>query len=150
MFRIIVGLIILTTIVSGCDTLINDTSQEDEVREVLRMQQDAWNSGDLQAFMEGYVKSDRLRFAGSSGEIRGWQTTLERYQRAYPDRAAMGTLSFDLREVRLLSKKHALIFGAYTLIRENDQPTGLFTLIAEDTADGWRIVHDHTSADSTP
>ncbi len=113
------------------------------------MQQDAWNAGDIETFMQGYLNSDSLRFVGAGGEVRGWQSTLEKYQQGYPDREAMGTLSFELREIQMLGRKHALIFGAYTLERENDQPTGLFTLIAENTEDGWRLIHDHTSATQT-
>ena len=139
------GSILLTGLLMGCAP-----PQEDAIREVLQMQQDAWNAGDIETFMQGYLNSDSLRFAGSSGEIRGWQSTLERYHRVYPDRAAMGTLTFDLREIRMLSDKHAMVFGAYALERENDQPTGLFTLILDYTEGGWRIVHDHTSADQIP
>ncbi len=139
------GLILLTGLLMGCAS-----PQDDAIREVLQMQQDAWNAGDIETFMQGYLKSDSLRFAGSSGEIRGWQSTLERYHSVYPDRAAMGTLTFDLRDIRMLSNKHAMVFGAYALERENDQPTGLFTLILEYTGEGWRIVHDHTSADQIP
>lgn len=149
MFRslkmLFLGLILLTGLFMGCAS-----PQEDAIHEVLQMQQDAWNAGDIESFMQGYLKSDSLRFAGSSGEIRGWQSTLERYHRVYPDRAAMGTLTFDLREIRMLSNKHAMVFGAYALERENDQPTGLFTLILEYTEEGWHIVHDHTSADQIP
>lgn len=131
--------------------ILNDAmAQKNAIRDLLLTQQDAWNAGDIETFMQGYVNSDSLRFVGSSGEIRGWQSTLERYQRAYPDRATMGALTFNLREIRLLGQKHAMIFGTYTLERENDQPTGHFTLIAEYTIDGWRIIHDHTSADAVP
>ncbi|MXX97081.1 MAG: nuclear transport factor 2 family protein [Rhodothermaceae bacterium] len=144
MFRSILflGTILLTGLVIGCSA-----TQESDIQNLLQMQQDAWNAGDIETFMQGYLNSDSLRFVGSGGEVRGWQSTLDRYHRAYPDREAMGTLSFDLREIRMLGRRHAMIFGAYTLERDNDQPTGLFTLIAEYTEDGWRIIHDHTSAD---
>ena len=139
------GPVLLTGLLMGCAS-----PQESAIHEVLQMQQDAWNAGDIETFMQGYLNSDSLRFAGAGGEIRGWQSTLERYQRVYPDRAAMGTLTFDLREIRILGDKHAMVFGAYALDRENDQPTGLFTLILEYTEEGWRIVHDHTSVDRIP
>ena len=114
---------------------------------LLLAQQDAWNAGDIDAFMEGYVESDELRFVSSGGEIRGWDSTLARYHRTYPDRAAMGQLTFDIREVRVLSSQYAFIYGSYALERADDRPTGLFTLLAVNSSQGWRIVHDHTSAD---
>ena len=79
----------------------------------------------------------------------GWQATLDRYRHAYPDRAAMGTLSFELRDVRVLSPQWAVVFGAWALDRAEDRPSGLFTLLFEKGPDGWRIVHDHTST-ATP
>ena len=115
------------------------------MRALLAEQQEAWNSGDVEAFMESYLRADALRFVSSSGEIRGWRPTLERYLRTYPDRAAMGTLTFEVREVRMLSHRYVFVFGAYELVREHDQPSGLFTLLVARTDQGWRIVHDHTS-----
>ena len=37
-------------------------------------------------------------------------------------------------------------FGRWTLEREADLPTGLFTLVFELKNGEWVIVHDHTSA----
>ncbi|MDE2835260.1 MAG: nuclear transport factor 2 family protein [Bacteroidota bacterium] len=134
--------ILALVLAMGC----TDNAQED-IMALLMAQQEAWNAGDIDAFMEGYVGSDELRFVSSSGEIRGWDSTLARYHRAYPDRAAMGQLTFDIRDVRVLSSEYAFIYGAYMLERADDRPTGLFTLLAANSGQGWRIVHDHTSAD---
>jgi ketosteroid isomerase-like protein len=40
----------------------------------------------------------------------------------------------------------ALAFGRWHLRREKDEMSGLFTLLFRKTQEGWRIVHDHTSA----
>lgn len=141
MFRHTVGVLLIASILAGCSN-----GQEGDIRALLLMQQNAWNAGDLETFMQGYMNSDSIRFVGSHGEIRGWQTTLERYQRGYPTRNEMGTLSFDLHEIRILGREHAMIFGSYTVQRRADRLSGLFTLIAQDTSNGWRIIHDHTSA----
>ena len=119
---------------------------EAAIRAVMAQQVEAWNRGDLDAFMDGYVRSDSLRFASGGSVQTGWQTTLDRYRRGYPDRATMGTLSFDLRDVRVLGPRWAVVFGQYHLDRANDTPTGLFTLLFEKRPEGWRIVHDHTSS----
>ena len=125
-----------------------DAADEAAIRAVLAQQEQAWNRGDIEAFMEGYVQTDSLRFASAGTERRGWQATLDRYHEAYPDRAAMGTLTFDLRDVRLLTPRWGVVFGAYQLERAEDRPSGLFTLLFEKRPEGWRIVHDHTSAGS--
>ena len=126
----------------------DDTTEVAAIRTLLMKQQAHWNEGDIEAFMEeAYLRSDSLRFVGSTGEILGYDNILERYRRAYPDRSAMGHLTFELRAIDVLGPKHAAVFGAYALQRETDTPTGLFTLILTKTEHGWRIVHDHTSAD---
>ncbi|HUF09166.1 MAG TPA: class D beta-lactamase [Rhodothermales bacterium] len=120
------------------------------VRRVLGEQEAAWNRGDIEAFMEGYWKSDSLRFASGGDVQKGWQATLDRYHTAYPDRAAMGTLSFTVYSVDVLSDNDAFVFGRYALERTGDRSTGLFTLLFRHFDDGWKIVFDHTSVDTSP
>ncbi len=128
-----------------------DTAEvKSAIREVLEAQAEAWNAGDLEGFMQGYARTDSLRFA-SGGSVRyGWQTTLDNYRRSYPDRAAMGTLTFSDLDIRVLSPTDALVFGRWRLDRASDAPGGLFTLLMKkrETEGGlaWRVVHDHTSA----
>lgn len=130
---------------------LDRAAEAEALRQLLQDQQAAWNRGDLEAFMAGYAKTDTLRFA-SGGNVRtGWQETLDSYRRGYPDRAAMGTLTFDRLDVEVMTATWAMIFGRWALERESDRPSGLFTLIANrPTADAdWRIVHDHTSSAAT-
>jgi uncharacterized protein (TIGR02246 family) len=117
------------------------------IRAVLADQQSAWNRGDVDGFMNGYWHSSELTFAASSGVIRGWEPVLARYRRNYPDRAAMGHLDFSNIELRLLGNDAALVLGRWHLQRSHDEPGGVFTLVFQHFADGWRIIHDHTSAD---
>lgn len=123
---------------------------EDEVRAVLDVQAAAWNRGDVESFMQGYWRSEQLTFAGANGVTRGWQGVLERYRRNYPDRKAMGRLSFSEIEITALGADAALVLGHWQLERETDRPGGVFTLVARRTPQGWRIIHDHTSSAAPP
>ncbi|ARA94587.1 MAG: DUF4440 domain-containing protein [Bacteroidetes bacterium] len=118
------------------------------IEAVLNAQVAAWNAGDLRGFMDGYARTDSLRFASGGAVRQGWQTALDAYERTYPDRAAMGTLAFHDLDVRLLSPRWALVFGRWHLQRAPEQGDagGLFTLLFERRPEGWRIVHDHTSS----
>ena len=118
------------------------------IQRVLDDQVEAWNAGDIEQFMEGYWRSDSLRFASGGNERRGWNTTLERYLDTYPNRAAMGQLTFEDLDIRRLAPTWARVFGRYRLKRDEDlgDLTGLFTLIFEKREGIWVIVHDHTSA----
>lgn len=115
------------------------------VRQVLATQQDAWNRGDIDAFMEYYWKSPDLQFIGSSGLTEGWQNTLDRYKKNYSSRDLMGTLKFDILKMNQRSKKVISVVGKFTLERKNDQPSGYFLLIFQKIKGKWLIVADHTS-----
>jgi ketosteroid isomerase-like protein len=117
-----------------------------EIQSVLVAQQDAWNRGDIDAFMNGYARSISTVFVSEDEVRRGWETVRERYRQKYSDRTKMGTLSFADIEVTMLSSDAAIVVGRWRLKRENDEPHGRFTLIFKHLPEGWRIVHDHTSA----
>jgi ketosteroid isomerase-like protein len=102
-----------------------------EIQNVLRAQQDAWNRGDLDVFMDGYWKSDQTVFVSGDDVTRGWQKVLDRYKAKYSDRAKMGTLTFSETEITPLSSDSAIAFGSWKLKRANDEPHGRFTLTQE-------------------
>lgn len=117
---------------------------------VLNAQQTAWNRGDVDAFLVGYWHSPELTFSGSSGVARGWDGVLTRYKKNYPDRAAMGQLDFSDLEFRFLGPDAALVLGRWHLKRERDDLGGVFTLVWQRLPEGWKIIHDHTSAVAAP
>jgi ketosteroid isomerase-like protein len=121
-----------------------------EIRAVLDAQLAAWNRGDVDAYMLGYWNSPKTIFAGSSGVFKGWQAVLDRYKRAYPDRAAMGHITFTALEVTELAPDVALAIGHWHLKRANGELGGFFTLVLRKFPEGWRIILDHTSATNPP
>lgn len=114
------------------------------IRSVLGKQVNAWNEGNIDAFMEGYWKSDSLLFIGSKITY-GWDSTLVRYKKSYPDKATMGQLRFDIMRVDFVSNDNYLVTGRYTLLRASDQPTGIFTIWLKRVNGEWVVVYDHTS-----
>ena len=117
-----------------------------EIQSVLIAQQDAWNRGDIDAFMNGYARSASTVFVSEDEVRRGWDTVRERYREKYSDPTKMGTLTFSEIEVTPLSADSAVVLGRWQLQRANDQPHGRFTLVFKRLAEGWRIILDHTSA----
>jgi uncharacterized protein (TIGR02246 family) len=121
-----------------------------EIQSVLRAQQEAWNRGDIDEFMNGYARSASTVFVSDDQVTRGWETVRERYRRKYSDRTKMGTLAFSDIEVTVLSPDAAVVLGRWALKRATDEPHGRFTLILKRLPEGWRIIHDHTSAALPP
>ena len=116
-----------------------------DVRQVMDEQVAAWNRGDIDGFMKGYWNSPQMTFVSGNNSTKGWQPTLERYKKSYDTRAKMGVLSFTDLEITVTSKESAVVLGRFTLVRENDKPTGLFTLNFRKFKDNWKIILDHTS-----
>lgn len=120
-------------------------SDEMEIRALLDTQTEAWNRGDIESFMTAYWKSEQTEFVSTNGISRGWQALLDRYHRSYPDRKAMGRLTFSNLEIHIACPEAAFAIGQFQLERENDRPAGVFTLNLRKFPEGWRIVADHTT-----
>lgn len=116
-----------------------------EILSVLEVQRTAWNRGDLEGYMQGYWKNDSLLFVGSRGPTYGWKQTLDNYKKGYPDKAAMGELTFGIKKVEFLNDKAAFVLGSWHLKREKDTPNGYFTLIFRKIGGKWKVVSDHSS-----
>jgi uncharacterized protein (TIGR02246 family) len=123
-------------------------AQGDEIRTLLNNSAAAWNRGDLAAFVSGYENSPETTFIGREFTRGGTEAILERYRKTYPNREAMGDLTFSEIEIRTLAAGVALATGKYRLKRSiaaGGDASGRFTLILRKTAAGWKIIHDRTS-----
>lgn len=129
-----------------------DTRDADRaaINAVLKAQQAAWNRGDVDSFLKGYWESPELTFSGNNGVSRGYDGVLTRYKKNYPDRAAMGELNFSDLEFRFLGSDAALVLGQWHLKRDMGDIGGVFTLVWQKFPEGWKIIHDHTSAVGFP
>ena len=135
--------IILSLVLAGAAA----AGEPEAIRKVLDDQVKAWNRGDLESFMAGYWKSEKLTFFSGNQRTAGWQATLDRYRKRYQaDGKDMGKLAFADLAVEMLGRDAALVRGRFRLQIGNETSTGLFTLILRRLPDGWRIVHDHTSS----
>ena len=123
------------------------TRQELDVIKVLLAQEAAWNRGDIEGFVHGYKDSPDILFI-SHQVNHGYAGLLDQYRRDYPNKAAMGNLSFSALEVHGLDDRFAVCIGKYDLDRgkkDGGHSEGLFSLILEKTDQGWKIVVDHTT-----
>jgi ketosteroid isomerase-like protein len=130
-------------IISQCFLL--HAQDKKAILQLMSFQQEAWNKGDIDSFMQGYWKSDSLVFVGKTAPLYGWQSTLKRYKKAYPDKAAMGQLTFGIIKLDILDSKNAFMLGSWHLERASGPIGGYFTLWFRKINGEWKIVCDHTS-----
>lgn len=143
--------LVAVALVAGTGAAADDAK---DIRAVLEAQAVAWNKGDLDGFMAGYWADDALTFISGGDIVQGWKGTKARYEKRYKaDGKEMGKLVFSELHVEALGADAAMVRGKFglTFEKEADEKkrtaSGRFTLILRKKADGWKIVHDHTSAD---
>ncbi len=141
MKKILIVVCFLTT------TLFVSAQSKDElaIRNAMNEQLSAWNSGDINRFMDTYWKGDSLMFIGKSGVTYGWQNTLNNYKKGYPDTASMGKLDFNILQVKRLSVIYFFVVGKWHLTRSIGNVGGHFSLLFKKVKDKWVIVADHSS-----
>lgn len=135
-----------------------NTNDSIEIKKVMSEQENAWNNGDLDGFMQGYWKNDQLKFISKNGVTYGWQNIYNNYKKSYPNKETMGTLTFDIISIEPLGKTNLHAVGANPLKKQVymvvgkwktrgtvKAAEGYFTLIFKKINDSWVIVSDHTS-----
>ena len=142
-FSIAFVFLIITSANSYSQTLKEKDSLK--ILNVLDQQRIAWNDNDINEFMKGYLKSDKLVFSGSNGPVFGWNFVKDRYLKTYSTKELMGDLSFEINNLFSLSRKVAILLGKFNLQRKNEKLSGYFTLIFKKINGNWYIVSDHTS-----
>ncbi len=128
-------------------SLLQAPPEEDEriITEKLINQLKCWNSGDIECFMNDYWKNDSLMYIGKNGITYGWQNTLDRYHKNYPDKKAMGHLDFEIIKLEKLGEIHYFVVGRWKLARETGELSGYFSLIWKKVDGEWVIISDHSS-----
>ena len=117
-----------------------------EIERLMNSQAEAWNRGDLEGFVRPYDDTGRLIFIGSSGPVRSPQALKESYEKRYGEgKNEFGKLSFSETHVDLLDQNVARAYGRWAVQQKEKSLSGWFSLILYKTAQGWRIIHDHSS-----
>jgi len=145
---ILIGLFSITSVIRAQSAADDHVKDRAAIIQLLTNQQDEWNKGNVDAFMTAYWNSPELTFSGASGVQRGFEAVRARYKKAYPDQATMGHLDFSELEFHFTGTDGALVLGQWHLTRDKAKGDigGVFSLVWQRFPEGWRIIHDHTSA----
>jgi hypothetical protein len=125
--------------------VFSQSKDEQKILSILDNQTQAWNRGDFDGFMKGYLESDSLMYIGKSGVTYGFTATLNSYKRNYAGSDKMGQLRFEILHLKQLGKKHYLVVGKWFLKRNAGDVGGHYTLTFEKIKGEWVIIADHSS-----
>ena len=91
--------------------ITTQSEDKDAILKVMKDQEKAWSQNDLEGFMQGYWKSDSLKFYGSGGLTKGWQQTLDNYKKGYPTKDHSGTLTFEVDDISPIEANSYWVHG---------------------------------------
>ncbi|WP_417785255.1 YybH family protein [Tenacibaculum sp.] len=121
---------------------ISEETEKQEILSVMKAQEEAWSNHDLEGFMQGYWKSDSLKFYGRNGITFGWQKTLDNYKKGYPTKEHSGTLTFKINDISKITEGAYSVMGEYHLKRYVGDANGVFMIIFKKIQGEWKIIAD--------
>jgi len=139
---------VLVLIFCSCNSSSNSSNtrtfenDQKEILKIINRQQDAWNAFDIDGFMQGYWKSDQLKFYGSNGVSHGWEQTLSNYKKRYPTKEDMGELNFTIDAISKIEVDSYYVMGQYHLKRIIGDAHGTFMVIFKKINGMWKIIAD--------
>ncbi len=125
-------------------TSFADESVDEAIIAQLRIQQDAWNNGDLNVFLSIYAPDEALVVVGSDAILTGINNVRERYEAAYVTSESMGQLEFELNDLYLIDDNHAWVLGTWKITTDDHESSGFFTTLWQKNDGAWLIIRDHT------
>lgn len=120
----------------------SESEEKEAILNIMKIQEKAWSNHDLEGFMQGYWKSDSLKFYGSSGLTYGWKKTLANYKKGYPTKDHSGTLKFKINDISKISNGSYFVMGEYHLTRKVGNANGVFMIIFKKINGKWKIIAD--------
>jgi ketosteroid isomerase-like protein len=139
------ALALLTLLYPGAAAAQGPNPIEQEIRKSLDESVSAWNRGDLDGHLAD--NADSISFMTSRGPLIGKHRTAEALRRSFfRDGKPIQQLRFEQVTVRRLGDGFALVVGRFVL-EGGGQPeqSGWFSTVWERQAEGWRVIHDHSS-----
>ena len=121
---------------------VSEETEKQEILSVMKAQEEAWSNHDLEGFMQGYWKSDSLKFYGRNGITFGWHNTLDNYKKGYPTKEHSGTLTFKINDISKIIDGAYSVMGEYHLKRPVGDADGVFMIIFKKIQGEWKIIAD--------
>jgi len=139
--KLFISTLLICLVFNSCSTSSIEKDKK-TILSIMKSQEKAWSKNNIEAFMEGYWKSDSLKFFGSSGLKYGWQSTLNGYKKRYPTKDHTGTLRFKINDISQINSASYFVMGKYHLVRNIGNADGVFMIIFKKINGEWKIIAD--------
>ena len=139
--KLFISTLLICLVFNSCSTSSIEKDKK-TILSIMKSQEKAWSKNNIEALMEGYWKSDSLKFFGSSGLKYGWQSTLNGYKKRYPTKDHTGTLRFKINDISQINSASYFVMGEYHLVRNIGNADGVFMIIFKKINGEWKIIAD--------
>jgi ketosteroid isomerase-like protein len=119
---------------------------EQLIRDRFSQATEAWNRGDLNAYLASYWNSEETRWISGGRISRGVESIRARYKSLYDPPEKMGKLEVKDLEIDILTNGDALVVGKWSHTAGQLARHGVFTVHLKKVQEEWVIATDHASA----
>ena len=119
-------------------------SAETAIITAMKNSENDWNKGDLTSFMKMYTDASTMMMPTGPAGLSAIRDLYEKHY--FNGKMPKQNLSYDELKVTMLGDNYALLTGKFTLSGNNlPERSGRYSLVMIHTANGWKILHDHSS-----
>jgi ketosteroid isomerase-like protein len=120
-------------------------TDDEQVYKVILDQVRYWNAHDIEHYMDCFWKSPDLLVVNDGEQVMGWAEVLATYQRGFPNRAEMGTMTLQRAKLQRLGPDFFLGLSWFVVRTNGKDSYSTDTMIFQRLSEGWKIVSDHSS-----
>lgn len=138
------NLFTIVTLLIVSFTSLAQSKDEKAILELMREEERAWNSGNIEAYVDLYAAHDSTRMIYSSGAVYGKDSILAFYKKYWP-KERMGQLTLDGERLERLSDEYYYVSG-YFHVRYPDGKSinGRFSGLMKKIKGKWYLYTDHS------
>ena len=122
-------------------------SQSKDVKDIIqlmRVEEDAWNKGDIEAYVNLYAPEDSTRMIYSTGAVYGKDSILAFYKKYWP-KERMGMLKLTHDSIERLSDTYYYVSGYFNVSYPTGKEIkGRFSGLVKKINGKWYLYTDHS------
>lgn len=120
------------------------SKDEKAILELMREEERAWNSGNIEAYVDLYAAHDSTRMIYSSGAVYGKDSILAFYKKYWP-KERMGQLTLDGERLEKLSDEYYYVSGFFHVrYPDGKSINGRFSGLMKKIKGRWYLYTDHS------
>ena len=120
------------------------SKDEKAILELMREEERAWNSGNIEAYVDLYAPHDSTRMIYSSGAVYGKDSILAFYKKYWP-KEKMGQLTLDGERLERLSDEYYYVSGFFHVrYPDGKSVNGRFSGLMKKIKGRWYLYTDHS------